>query len=65
MIGEHLTSYVRQKNAVYDKHPELKLPTDFYERTREEQMEWWWSCYKRLMEIENGKYVRENITIYD
>jgi hypothetical protein len=56
---------VRDKMAIFDKYPELKQPSDFDEMTREEQMEWWWFNYKRLMELEGGKYLRDNVTIYD
>ena len=28
-------------------------------------MEEYWRIYKRMMELKNGKYLRDNVTVYD
>jgi hypothetical protein len=48
--------YYKQLLSDVRKHPELKMPPEYVEWTRSEQMEWHWRRHKKLKEIDPVKY---------
>ena len=63
--GEFVVQYMKERNKLFLEDPELKLPKNFHELTRAEMMETWWRFYYNLMKKDNGKWIIDNLEMYD
>jgi acyl-CoA oxidase len=63
--GKFVQTYLTERNKLFFEDPELKLPENFTELTRAEQFEAFWRFYHNLMKRDEGKWFKDNLTVYE
>ena len=65
MFTEEIYNYIKRRNDIFANDPNLQLPKDVHELTRNEFQEAWWKIYYHLMKYDGGQWFRDNLETFD